>query len=229
MMFSENLKKYRKEAGLTFETLANKVSEDIGTKYNKSTARTWENGASPKIEIIESISRVLKLPVQYLFNNSDDIINQIISKQMPTFKSMMEHTKKVTLLQGYAGAGSSGIIDRLEVADYLYIDNSVIKKRYRNDDIKGLTIVGDSMSPYLNCCDIVLFASLKDNSYNLIDGKYIITTISGTMLKNLTFRTNGDIIISSENKSYKDEIIRADESQEYLDIIGIVVGRILMS
>ena len=142
---------------------------------------------------------------------------------------MINQVKKITLLDGYVGAGSSGIIDNLDISDYLYVDNNMIKKTYRNEDIKGLAIIGDSMMPYVNCCDIVLFTSLKDRQYNLIDGKYIISTANGVMLKNLSFRANGDIIISSENKAYSDEIIKASESQDILDIIGIVVGRVLKS
>jgi len=49
------------------------------------------------------------------------------------------------------------------------------------------------------------------------------------MVKNLKFMCSGDIIISSCNKAYSDEIINSEESQELLDILGIVVGRILKS
>ncbi len=224
-MFSQNLEKYRKKAGFTFESLANSINNILGTKFNKSTARTWENGATPKIDTIEAISEVLNVPIQYLFDDGIDAIDGIIKDKIPTFKNMVENTKKVILLDGYLGAGSGGIIENVKTIDYLYVDNSMIKKQYRNEEIKALTVIGDSMSPYVNGDDIVLFTSLKDR--NLADGKYIITTMNGTMIKNLSFKANGDIVISSENKAYNDELIKADESQEILDIVGIVVGRIL--
>jgi phage repressor protein C with HTH and peptisase S24 domain len=62
-----------------------------------------------------------------------------------------------------------------------------------------------------------------------IDGKYVIETSAGVMVKNLCFKSNGDIVISSCNRIYESETIRASESQEYLEIIGMVVGRVLKS
>ena len=85
------------------------------------------------------------------------------------------------------------------------------------------------MIPYVNDDDIILFHPLKDTTHRLNDGKYVIQTINGTMVKNLKFMCSGDIIISSCNKAYSDEIINSNESQELLDILGIVVGRILKS
>jgi transcriptional regulator with XRE-family HTH domain len=229
-MFGTNLKNYRKLSGLSQELLAERLNNLIaGSTFNKDNIAKWEKTTNPKLEVIMALAEALSIPEQFLFDDSANTINKIITKEMPTFKNMIGQVKKITLLDGYAGAGSSGIIDKLDISDYLYVDNNMIKKTYRNEDIKGLTIIGDSMKPYVNCCDIVLFTSLKDGQYNLTDGKYIISTANGVMLKNLSFRANSDIIISSENKAYRDEIIKASESQEILDIIGIVVGRVLKS
>jgi len=228
-MFSENLKKYRKLKGLTQVKLADLLSDKLGKIYTDKNVQSWENKTNPKLEIITALSDILDIAEQYLINSDTDKINSIVNNEIPNFKNVIEHTKKITLLDGYVGAGSSGIIEKIEAIDYLYVDNFMIKKGYQSKDIKGLTVVGDSMYPYVNCCDIVLFSSLKDGQYSLSDGKYIITTISGTMVKNLSFRANGDIIISSCNKAYSEEIIKASESQEILDIIGIVVGRVLKS
>lgn len=228
-MFGTNLKKYRKAKGLTQEQLSNSVNSLLGTNYKKSSVSSWEGSVSPSVEVIGAIAEILEIPEQFLFDDSEATIGKIVQKEIPNFTNMLEHTKKVSLLDGYVGAGSAGVLERSEVVDYLYIDNYMIRRAYREHDIKGLTVIGDSMSPYVDCNDIVLFASLQEGQYQLMDGKYIITTLSGTMVKNLSFRSNGDIIISSCNKSYPDEIIKASDTQEYLDIVGIVVGRILKS
>jgi transcriptional regulator with XRE-family HTH domain len=229
-MFPELLKKYRKKRGLRQDELAESINNILGAKYNikASNVSSWEMGTNPKIEIIVTIAEILEIPEQFLFDDSSDTINKIISKEMPSFKNMVEHTKKISLLDGYVGAGSSGFIERIDIVYFLYIDKYMIKKAYQKEDIKGLTVVGDSMYPYINCCDIVLFAPINDYN-NLTDGKYIISTIAGTQLKNLSFRSNGDILISSCNKSYPDELIRCSDTQENIDINGIVVGRILKS
>jgi len=225
-MFDTNLKKYRERAGFTFESLSERVNQLLGTKFNKSTARTWENGANPKIKVISAIAEILNIPEQYLFNDSEDVINKIVSNKMPDLKNIVEHTKKISLLDGYAGAGSLGIVN--QTSSVVFIDKYIIKKKFRDSNIKGLTVIGDSMKPYVDTGDIVLFVPTNDYD-QLTDGKYIISTMAGTQLKNLSFRSNGDILISSCNKAYPDELIKFEETQESIEINGIVVGRILMN
>ena len=227
-MFGKLLKKYRKEAKYTQGELAYRLSVILNRKITNENIRSWENGTNPKLDIIIPIAEILNIPEQYLFNDSKESINKIVNKEVPNFNSFNEHTKKVVLVDGYVGAGSGGYPSN-DMINYLYVDNFMIKKSYKNKEISGLTVIGDSMFPYVNDGDIVLFSMIEKNQYKLNDGKYIIETINGTMIKNLSFRSNGDIIISSCNKAYPDELIKSNETQEFLDIIGIVVGRILKS
>ncbi len=229
-MFNDNLKKYRGLKGLTQEQLAAKINNIlIDRDYKKSNVQSWERDVSPKLEVITAIADILNIPEQFLFDDSKETINKIISKEAPSLKMIVEHTLKIPLLDGYVGAGSTGMIDRFAVNDYVYIDNLSIKPKYANQTIIALTVKGDSMKPYVDDDDMVLFHPIEDGQYHLSDGKYIIRTINGIMVKNLSFRSNGDIVISSCNKGYSDEIIKSFESQECLDILGIVVGRILKS
>jgi phage repressor protein C with HTH and peptisase S24 domain len=229
-MFSDNLKKYRALQNLTQEQLAYKINELLIDKdYKKSNVQSWERDVSPKLDVIIAIAEILNIPEQFLFDDSKEAINKIISSEAPKLKEIVEHTLRIPLLDGYVGAGSAGIMDVLKVNEYVYIDNSSIKRKYANETIIALPVVGDSMTPYVNEDDIILFNPIKDKSYNLSDGKYVIQTINGTMVKNLKFMCNGNIVISSCNKAYGEEIINSDESQEFLDILGTVVGRILKS
>jgi len=228
-MFSENLKKYRNMLSLTQEQLALEINKLLNSEYTKNNIQSWERGVNPKLEVIYAIADVLDIPIQYLFDDSDKVINKIISHKAPQLKEIVEHTLRIPVLDGYVGAGSAGIIDVLKISEYVYVDSSSIKRKYVEDTIIALPVIGDSMKPYVDDDDIILFSPLKDKSYNLNDGKYVIQTINGTMVKNLSFKCNGDIVISSCNKAYTDEIINSQESQEYLDILGIVVGRILKS
>jgi len=228
-MFSELLKKYRNITGLKQSELADKINKLIGVDVKSINVSSWENGTNPKIEVIEAIAHILDIPVQYLFDDSDKAINKIISNKAPRIKEVVEHTIRIPLIDGYVGAGSSGVVDVLKVSDFLYVDNGSIKRKYVNEPIIAVPVIGDSMTPYVNDDDIILFNPTENKSYNLNDGKYVIQTINGIMVKNLKFMCNGDIIISSCNKAYSDEVIKSNESQEYLDILGIVVGRILKS
>ncbi len=228
-MFGQLLKKYRLAGGLKQSELADKLNEILGSNIKAVNVSSWEKGINPKIEIIDTIAVILDIPVQYLFDDSDQAINKIISNKAPQLKEIIEHTLRIPLIDGYVGAGSGGIIDTIKMKEYVYIDYLSIKRKYAEETIIAIPVVGDSMIPYVNEDDIILFHPLEDNTYRLNDGKYVIQTINGTMVKNLKFMCNGNIVISSCNKTYSDEIINADESQEYLDILGTVVGRILKS
>lgn len=228
-MFSELLKKYRNLRGLKQFELADKINKLLNTDVKSINVSSWENGTNPKIEIIDAIAEILDIPVQYLFDDSDKAINKIISNKAPQIKDVVEHTLRIPLVDGYVGAGSGGVVDVLKINEFLYIDCDSIKRKYVDEPIVAVPVIGDSMTPYVNDDDIILFHPIEDKSYNLNDGKYVIQTINGIMVKNLKFRCNGDIIISSCNKIYSDEVIKSFETQEYLDILGIVVGRILKS
>jgi len=230
-MFPELLKKYRKKRGLKQEDLANSLNDLLGSKYNikVSNVSSWEVGTNPKIEVIEAIAEILNIPVQYLFNDSNDVINEMLGDRMPYIKKMTTNTSQVQLYDGLCGAGSGGILYNT-TDNFIYVDKQIIKKKYSDRPVVGLKIVGDSMKPYINDGDILLVNMFNDyDTKPTTDGKYVINTIQGTQLKNLSFRSNGDIVISSTNKEYPDEIINIHESQENLEIIGIPVGRLLMS
>jgi transcriptional regulator with XRE-family HTH domain len=226
-MFGMNLREYRQKKGLTQEALAEQLSDLLNEKYAKINVGKWETGTNPKIKVIIALAELLDIPEQYLFDNHPKKISKIIDDLIPNFENVINQTKKVPLLDGYVGAGSGGIIDNLDIVDYLYIDINSIKRAYKDENIHALTVVGDSMIPYVDNQDIILFTKIKKGQYNLTDGKYIIQTINGIMVKNLSFKTNGDIVISSCNIIYPPEVINQNETQESLDIIGIVVGRYL--
>jgi len=222
-MFSEQLKKYRKKANYTQSELAICVSQILGYTITGNNIRSYEANTNPKIEVIEALALILKIPVQYLFDDSEFALSQFSKNEM------IQDIIKVPLLDGYVGAGSAGIIENIKVTEHLYVDIHSINKTYRHKSIKALEVIGDSMSPYVNSSDVILFTPLAKGQYNLTDGKYIIETINGIMLKNLSFKTNGNIVISSCNPAYPPEEINSQESQEVIDILGIVVGRILKS
>jgi len=223
-MFAKLLKKYRKKENLTQNEIAILLSQIIGKDITGDNIRSYEGNTNPKLDVIEALALILKIPVQFLFDDSEYALSQFSNIDMA------QDIKKVPLIHGYAGAGSGGIVNEINIKEFIYIDANSIKKSYKNrEDIRAIEVIGDSMTPYVNCSDLVLFSPVEKGKYNFSDGKYVIETINGIMVKNLSFKTNGNIIISSSNNSYLPEEINMKETQESLEIIGTVVGRILKS
>ncbi len=226
-MFGINLKKYRKAKGLTQEDLALRINDLLNTDFKKNNVQSWENRTNPKLEVIVAICEILGIPEQFLFDDSDSTINKIVAKKSPEIKQMVEHTLRVPLYDGYVGAGSSGVINGFN-DNFVCVDYISIAKKYIDKPIIAITVIGDSMTPYVNEDDIILFHPIGSD-YKLKDDKYVIQTQAGVMVKNLSLKINGDIVISSCNKDYSDEIINCNDSQEHLEVLGVVVGRILKS
>lgn len=207
--FSTQLRMLMDKKGFTGEKLGKLLN------VSKSTVIHWANGRRfPNESNIRQLTSILNVSFDELF-----------AYDKKTYTKLPLHVKEVNIINGYVGAGSSGIVGNETTLDKVYIDINTIKQKYQNDEIQGLQVIGDSMAPYVNSGDIVLYTKI-DTNFPKVDGKYIINKSDDIMVKNIQFCLNGDIIISSENKSYKDDVMKKG-SQDYFSVIGIVVGRIL--
>ncbi|MCT7551961.1 hypothetical protein N5T67_03820 [Aliarcobacter butzleri] len=229
-----NAKTIKKEKDLEIATRINKRMKELNIEqkdlFNKfsfevaqGTLSKWlslnpkiNNGIKP--DILKEFSQILDTTPEYLLYGKNE------KKQIKTLPNFIT---KIYIKNGCVGAGSSGLLQEDEIIKELYIDTHQIVKKFREHKINGIQVVGDSMSPYVNNGDIVLYVDIPNN-YPRITGKYIISLNGNLQVKNISFRINGDIIISSENKSYPDEIIEKNSQElDNFEIVGIIAGRIL--
>ncbi len=91
-MFSENLKKIRKEKGLSQEALSEKLS------IVRQTISKWEKGLSiPDGDMLITLSQVLEIPVETLLGTNGtlenkDAVNQAI--QLQIINSLLENSNR---------------------------------------------------------------------------------------------------------------------------------------
>lgn len=229
-----NAKTIKKEKDLEIASRINKrmhelniEQKDLLKKFSfevsQGTLAKWlslnpkiNNGIKP--DIVKEFSQILETSTEYLLYGAKD---KKQTKNLPSFIT------KIHIKNGWVGAGSSGLLQEEDIIKELYVDTNQIARKFRDSKIHGIQVLGDSMSPYVNQGDIVLYTD-KPINYPKIDGKYIISLNGNIQVKNISFKSNGDIIISSEHKTYPSETIQA-ESQELdnLEIVGIIVGRLL--
>jgi len=235
--FSKQLKKYREAKRMTQKDLALKLSEALGRKLEGDHIRSYEAGVNPKLDVIDAIATVLDIPHQYLFDDSPKTLKWLAEKEIEDHPEIYterlkmackREMKKIEVVNGHVGAGSHGDFGDISILDYIYVDVNTIRKGCRDKDIKAVRVIGDSMLPYLDNFDLALYVDI-DEAYTPVDGRYVIEKSSGLMVKKLLFKANGNIVISSENSSYPDEELTAEEAFKFLDIVGIVVGRVLQS
>jgi phage repressor protein C with HTH and peptisase S24 domain len=227
---------------ITSQELSN-ILENRGFKLGVEAIKKYRNGSikTPKYDVLGEIADICGVSLIDFFTDGEEQKKKIVKNELfehiDKYQSMLpantlpSFVKTIPLINGYVGAGSFGATDDIEIVDNIYVDIHTIEKAYRNKELEAIRVAGDSMLPYVNDGDIALFNKFKDSEAPNGDGKYIISTSQGEQIKNIKFMLNGNIRIISENSSYHtkdgyDEEIDK-ESQEYLNIIGKVVGRIL--
>jgi len=210
---------------ITTEELYKKIGgENSSIKLETLKAYRKGNVKTPSFDVLFAIAKGLNCDVFDIIENGDYYKDKLkINSRMP------ETLAKIYLKNSYVGAGSFGLLGEDEMIKETYIDINLILKKYRKCKINGIQVIGDSMFPYVNNGDVVFYVDIPRN-YPVIDGKYIINKNGDLQLKNITFKINGDIIISSENNKYSNDIIEKDSQVlDNFSVIGIVVGRFLKS
>ena len=216
--------------------------EKRGIELSIPSIKKYRSGSVvPSCETLQAIADICNVSILDFFSNSEQqkqkIVKEELTKHPHRYEDLLPknilpaNVKEIPLINGYVGAGSYGINEEIEVISKIYIDLYTIAKPFREKKLKAIRVIGDSMKPYVNEGDIVIFYEFAPGEKPIGDGKYIISTSMGEQVKNLKFMLNGNIRIISENPSYHtkdgyDEEITKD-SQNSFKILGRVVGRIL--
>lgn len=231
-MFEANLKKYRNERNLTQSELADKLSALSGKTFVGNNIRSYESGTNPKIDIIYFLAEILNIPVQNLFDDSQETITKIVRNELLKNKDLyrkdcLNHRDIRGVQKVHFYENKDNEFEHDLTMNFIYIDNfHSIKKSFQNKEIFAFEILDDCMSPYVDELDIVLFSPTHE-SYKFNDGKYLISKNDILSVRNLTFRIDGSICVLPENNSYQMENICFDEIEKKFKIVGAVVGRIL--
>lgn len=227
-MFSTNLKKYRILNNLTQIELALKLSKKIDKEVTGTNIRSYENGTNPKLEVIEFFADILNIPIQYLFDDSKKTIIKITQKEI--LKDSDSYKKILVSFDENKGIIKIPFYNNENIEEYIHVDSFYsIGYVYKNKEIVALKNIGDSMRPYLDDSDIILFTP-SFNRQKPQDNKYVILKNNTALVRNLTFKIDGTIVISPENNFYeKEEINTKNIKEDQFKILGVVISRILKS
>ena len=185
----------------------NKDSE-FCRKYDikANTLSTWKKRDSIPFELIESISQNENISLDYILfgkdNNSTNTNNN-------------EYKIEKLSLKASAGAG----IENFEVFSdgYLYVPKWLFKTPQKEDSLKIIEVVGDSMEPTIEDGAFVII----DTTQKLIsDGIYAILMGEEVLIKRLQIKPNGNILIKSDNPKYDDFCYDPKSNDVALRVIG---------
>ena len=89
MTFSESLRRFRKERGLTQKQIA----DAVGTKV--SVYQRYERGtAYPSVMVVTKIADAFNVPLDYLVGRDDDVQNKSESYLLNTYRNLDEDNRR---------------------------------------------------------------------------------------------------------------------------------------
>ena len=108
----------------------------------------------------------------------------------------------------------------IDVTEYLPVHINVVKF-YKKDAVKAFEVTGDSMSPFLSPGDFILF---EEGLLTGTDGIYLINRAGNLIIKRVYYKSNGNVLLSSENGSYPNEELSSADLHQ-LVLIGKIVWK----
>ena len=185
------------------------IAESLG--INQVSFATMKSRQKiPYKEVLEFCAK-RKVSINWL------MFNQVVQ----SIQAQSEKFEKIHYFKDIYASAGGGAENYEESSKYLTLDQEIVNHLGGKSSIKNiqaLNVLGDSMEPTLNDGDIVFMDTMSNNLNR--NGVYIVTTPIGLFIKRLQLKSNGMVALVSDNESYSDELVNADD----IKILGKVVG-----
>lgn len=207
--FGSNLRKLRREKGLTLEELADQINKKYGTTFNKSMISKWENGYEAQLS-----------SVKYLSLFFDVTLNEILGFNEEILKEAEEENFKIPIL-GVISAGKPIFAEEQIIG---YASKPPMSKLSADSlkDLFYLKVSGDSMDRIYPDGSYVL---VRKNSYiqNGDNAVVLISDENEAVLKKIKIEDNYLTLIPvSYNEKHLPRTI--DMNKKGIHMIGRVIG-----
>lgn len=210
------------QKGLTDSALAKKLG------VSRQTVSFWKTGRNlPRPETLVQISEILGTTPLWLTSGESSIEGSPVAVSEDVEKNDdFVFVPEYRLSFGCSPTGTDAPEWNPVPEDATAYRLSFFQQRgIKPERCKRITAVGDSMQPLICDGDKVLIVdqSLGDP---ILDGKIYALSYGGALkIKRLYRKANGDLIISSLNSKYEDEVIPNGEIDNLIRIHGRVIER----
>ncbi|MFB6349450.1 XRE family transcriptional regulator [Moraxella sp. ZJ142] len=225
---ADRLKFARKNAKISQAAVAKAVG------ISQPSYQALESGKSGKSAFLPQIANALKVNINWLATGQGEIKSpqQVVDELIESMPNGITHDqiepwRQQTWVEVYdlkfcCGDGS-GYAEFEPLKKTLPFDDSFFRFRgVKPEFFKIIYAKGDSMAPYINEGDAV---GLDISDKIPKDGEAYALFLDGdTMIKRIFREAGGVLILSSDNKAYKDKIVD-DHNGDSLIIIGRVAYR----
>lgn len=204
-----------------------KISDLVeGTGISRQSIYYWLNGKrKPDAENLKKVAAFLNVDAESLTNSSDEFSKVSMVK---SFHREDELPPGVVEIKEYelafsAGPGSEPTWEEATSSKRAwYREEFFVDHRINANRCRRATVSGDSMEPLIRDGDKILIVE-EPVGTPIRDGDVYALCIGGTLkVKRLSRRSDGTLVIRSENPLYTDEILTIPE-QESIYILGRVI------
>jgi len=243
-IFGKTLREARKTLGLTQANFAEPLS------ITGSYVSDIEKGkAIPSEAVVREISEVYRINRERLKAGSGDLFvphqdvkpNKALfgDKELRWGETGIQHTDYHELPpvppKGYvtvpqyevaASAGGGALVHSEQIVDHLAFKADWLKATLglTPGHIAVISVIGDSMEPYLAEGDLILVD--LDTHHIENNAVYVLQFADSLLVKRVQVKLDGEVIVKSDNPRYDTETFRG-EAAERLRVVGRMVRRLV--
>lgn len=213
-MFDGNkLTKLMKDRKLTNAKLAEMVNE-YGVEIKEDSFKAYRQGrANPRMEVFDAIARVLDVPEQELFENSEEQKIRIaknelrdhISRYQDILKGSSVGDENITSVAIIPPNADIEDIRNISDLDRVCVDGRVMPHSVMHkidEHTTAIRATGNAMSPNINDGDILLLDMVDGRDFIETDGTYYVRYGDRMQFKRVQFLGNNQVNLISSNSDY---------------------------
>jgi len=203
---------------MNFEKIIDKIKDILSIELNKEKILNKDVAKALNLtpENLSMLKKRNKIPyeeIAYFCATRKISINWLLFDQ--NSEEIVKNTDKFSVIKYFKNINASaggGAINFDENYEILYIDKKLIDK-----NLDAIHVIGDSMEPTIKDGSIIF---INRNDKNIANGGiFVISTSSGTFVKRVNLKSNGEIELISDNKIYPVETVLAND----IEIVGKVI------
>jgi SOS-response transcriptional repressor LexA len=202
--------------GVRFDKIIEKIKDilslEIGDRkvLNKDVAKAL--GITPEnLSVLKKRNKIPFEELAYFCAKRKISLNwMLFDQQIENIAKETEKFSKIRYFRDINASAGGGAVNFNENYEILYIDRNIIDK-----NLDAINVVGDSMEPTIKDGSIIFIDRNDTNIQN--GGIFAVSTTAGIFVKRINLKSDGGIVLISDNKLYPDETV------EEAEIIGKVV------
>ncbi|MEB3167893.1 MAG: LexA family transcriptional regulator [Synechococcaceae cyanobacterium] len=125
-----------------------------------------------------------------------------------------------------AAAGGGALVNSEQIVDHLAFKADWLKQQLGLNPAQAavISVIGDSMEPYLYEGDLILIDLGITTITN--DAIYVLQVNGNLLVKRIQTKSDGTVIVKSDNQRYEPEVFRG-EAVDLLRVVGRLVRRLV--